>query len=66
MSDTKNDKGYPVGSGAAEKLDYLNKQVCRTELKSGALSGNGEPVWVLCGDGSLRFANAVIGTKAAK
>jgi len=66
MADKSVESGFPVDGGVDEKLAYLTKQISPDELKSDALSGNGEPVWVLCGDGSLRFANAVIETKGAK
>lgn len=66
MANKNVESGFPVEGGADEKLAYLTKQISPVELKSDALSGNGEPVWVLCGDGSLRFANAVIETKGAK
>lgn len=66
MADKNVESGFPVDGGADEKIAYLANQIAPTELNSDALSGHGEPVWVLCADGSLRFANAVIKTKTAK
>lgn len=66
MADKNVESGFKTDGGVDEKLAYLTKQISPAELKSDALSGKGEPVWVLCSDGSLRFANAVIETKGAR